>query len=263
MYYEKHKKNKIGKCNICKKHGELSWDHVPPRALQLTPVQITSIYNKVVGNGKPEISQNGLKYRTICSSCNNNVGTWYDSHLIEISKTITAFIETSLVLPEELTIKIMPIKLIKSIIAHMLTARLDFRENEFEDALRKSVIDFNEKIPEWVNLFYWIYPCQTVKIVRSILLIDNFNDLNSLANSSIIKFYPLGFLMTYSTTYKDKPSLTQYRDLAINDAVDLKINLKNIEESEWPEKQCQAVLYGKDGLDGKSAMPKVKGLIKI
>jgi hypothetical protein len=217
-------------------------------------VQITSIYDKIVGKGRPEISQNGLKYRTICSACNNNVGTWYDSHLVEISKIVTGFIETNLTLPDELTLNIYPIKIIKSVLAHILAARKNFYEGEFEDSLRESVINLNEKIPEHINIFYWVYPYQTVQLIRDVVLIDNFSDEN-FGQFSILKYYPLGFLMTNLSSYKELPSLSKYHCLSINDSVDIRIKIKNVPEADWPE-NCKAILMGKDGLDARIAVPK-------
>ena len=84
--YREHKGHKTGPCNICGTRGQLTWDHVPPKGgvdLQLVEIErATAVFTSSLGMEKPEISQNGLKFRTLCATCNNKrLGAKFDPAL--------------------------------------------------------------------------------------------------------------------------------------------------------------------------------------
>jgi hypothetical protein len=80
--------SKTGICNICGMHGKLTEDHTPPKgSIKIGQVELQHIVN-YLSNEKPaskgRLLQNGVKYRTLCSSCNNTyLGAKYDPAVIE------------------------------------------------------------------------------------------------------------------------------------------------------------------------------------
>src|SRR6056297_3557589 len=82
LYITKCKREKVSQCNICKKVKALSWDHVPPKGgISLTSVEQETVFQRLTINGekrKYTISQNGVKFRTICKECNEKIGSKYD-----------------------------------------------------------------------------------------------------------------------------------------------------------------------------------------
>ena len=82
MYYAKSKREKRSICNLCRKEKDLSWDHIPPKGgIELSTVKMETIFALIAGDrDKPKIreSQNGMKYRTICSECNAYLGAEFD-----------------------------------------------------------------------------------------------------------------------------------------------------------------------------------------
>ena len=131
MHYLKLKRDKNGTCNICHGQGPLSWDHVPPKGgIQCTSVQIRSIFSVLTGETrdfKPTYSQNGLKYRTICKPCNETIGHKYDSALNEFSLSVGKYLGTSLTLPPTIQHPTKPAALIRSVLAHILAAKIKKR----------------------------------------------------------------------------------------------------------------------------------------
>jgi hypothetical protein len=85
---------RVGRCNICGTSGPLTEDHTPPKgcypptAVELHSV-VTRLNRDADGAGKPRLSQNGVKFRTLCGRCNNGLlGSDYDPPLIRFVGTL-------------------------------------------------------------------------------------------------------------------------------------------------------------------------------
>src|SRR5690606_7491497 len=69
---------------------------------------------------KKQISQNGVKYRTLCGHCNNNIlGQECDPHLISFTNSISTILKSSINLPPILNIEAKPQNIMKSVIGHL------------------------------------------------------------------------------------------------------------------------------------------------
>src|SRR4051812_3967694 len=114
-----------GYCNICCLPSKLTWDHVPPQgSTTLRRAETNSLidifrktsdgqrakYHLQEGKELPKtrgrITQNGVKFKTLCSVCNNKLlGARYDREIKHISKVARALIRTALggtlILPEQ------------------------------------------------------------------------------------------------------------------------------------------------------------------
>ena len=90
-------KNHFGKCALCGKECQLTFEHIPPRkAFNWMPAKpITG--EKIVDNkdrifpwdieGIPYSNQQkGMGLPTLCSDCNNNTGAWYGNEYVEFAK---------------------------------------------------------------------------------------------------------------------------------------------------------------------------------
>lgn len=82
MYYAKSKREKVSICNLCRETKDMSWDHVPPKGgVTLSAVKMETVFSLMAGDSeqaKFRESQNGMKYRTICSDCNSYLGSEFD-----------------------------------------------------------------------------------------------------------------------------------------------------------------------------------------
>ena len=99
--YLKVKREKTSYCNICGNMDSLTWDHVPPQVgIEVTPLEQKTILQHLVSDGsnkKYHISQNGLKFRTLCKKCNNELlGKKYDPILNEFAIGVGRYIKTKL-----------------------------------------------------------------------------------------------------------------------------------------------------------------------
>jgi len=77
-----------GKCHLCGRTGELSFEHVPPRkAFNERPV-VQVKFEDMINLGpeaqvKGPIQQRGMGGYTLCPKCNNNTGSWYCGSFID------------------------------------------------------------------------------------------------------------------------------------------------------------------------------------
>jgi hypothetical protein len=75
------KVRKIGECCICGTRGELTYEHVPPRAAfnkaRAIEYRLEEVIEKSTAGAKGTIRQGGIGYDTICRKCNNDIGSWY------------------------------------------------------------------------------------------------------------------------------------------------------------------------------------------
>ena len=90
-------KKKIGKCALCDKECELTFEHIPPRvAFNSTPAKPISekeLFDNKLDNGEERVpwdieglhyqnQQKGMGMFSLCEDCNNNTGSWYgDSYV--------------------------------------------------------------------------------------------------------------------------------------------------------------------------------------
>jgi len=135
MHYQKFKrKENPSICNICLEEKKLSWDHVPPKGgIDLIAVKQESILSKFTipeTEKAYKFSQNGVKFRTICSACNSYLGLNYDTELNSFVLKIKEYIESKLELPSKMDFAAKPNKIIKSLMGHFLAAKVDIENTK-------------------------------------------------------------------------------------------------------------------------------------
>lgn len=81
-----------GICRICGRHGQLSFEHVPPEsAFNDAPAVAYRIDEYLRHQGdlnsmRGEKNQRGVGAFTLCVPCNNNTGSWYGGEYVEWAK---------------------------------------------------------------------------------------------------------------------------------------------------------------------------------
>ncbi len=116
-----------GYCQICCKFGALTYDHVPPQgATTLTSVEIRTLSQSFGGTtAKPAYSQNGVKFRTICSHCNNvKLGGNHDQHLVELCDELATYLRAvvhgKLFVGDKRRFIVKPQRIAKAVTGHLL-----------------------------------------------------------------------------------------------------------------------------------------------
>lgn len=261
--YTKYKRERFGKCNICLNDSELTFDHIPPQgSTEIKTIEQENIFHRLTQKERKfNISQNGVKYRTICSVCNNDkLGTRLDPILNNFSQSISLFLKSNLILPNFIEIETRPTALIRTIIGHLLAAKIDIGESEIDKLMRSFVFDYNLIIPRDINIFYWIFPYENTIILRDFAMPAIRNNFREIGIFSVLKYFPIAFLLTDLSEYEGLPSLTSYRNLRADEFAKITINLKNIRNPEWPENVTRGnfIIGGADFKSSVFATPRKK-----
>jgi len=182
------------------------------------------------------ISQNGIKFRTICQKCNNKLlGKKYDPIINEFTISVGKYLQSTLILPKIIFHKTKPIALIKGILGHLLAARIPTYDGSFDVIARETILDEKKKIPNDIHVFYWIYPYAQVGIMRDFLMPSKRGDFSNFGFFQVLKYFPIGYLITDLPQYEKLDELTKFRQLSIHDEVEIPIRLNRIEDPFWPE----------------------------
>ena len=249
VYVKKKRKNKVDYCNICGKILPLTWDHVPPEFCfndgKVKYNSMMDFYNK---EHRKDISQNGIKFRTLCSNCNNTIlGRNYD---VEFKKLVDCLYDIYITPGEMAQYVILQglkvNKIVRSIVGHLLAAREDFNNKKLENDLRSFLLDESSLPPKDFKLLYYTYPYNTVMIIRDVVPVKIGNPEYKVPNSllSCLNTFPLAFILVNKCD--DTCGLYDMFSLCTNnidDVVDIKIDLlsylfSNHKESRHPFWPC-------------------------
>jgi len=136
LVYRKFKRRRRGPCNVCGVVGPLSWDHVPPKGgIELQAVEIdrvASAFTEGLAAPKPEISHDGLRFRTFCSKHNSLLGSEYDPALNDFAISAGRFLRSELDLPPVVHINARPTAIARAVLGHLLAARLSSVDGFFD-----------------------------------------------------------------------------------------------------------------------------------
>ena len=237
MIYTKFKREKYSKCNICLKEADMTDDHIPPKgSIEIQPVEQENIFHQLTQNQRKfNLSQNGVKFRTLCSVCNNEkLGAELDPILNEFTKSVSLFLKSKFTFPQYIEIKTQPNLLIRAILGHLLAAKINLDDAEIDKSIRDFVFDLNLPIPNNINIFFWIYPYNEIEIMRDFGMPSVRNKFNDIGLFSVLKFFPIAYLVAEINQYEGLPSLTNYKTKKFNEEVKITINLKNIKPQPWP-----------------------------
>ncbi len=257
-----YKKDKV--CNICGRETTLSDDHVPPKICPPAKnIVISKLYDQIIGDKsfRPRISQNGITFKTICSNCNNWLGSKYDGALGELAKKVENFIASSLFLPDSFEVECQPNAIMRSVLGHILAAKTQTDEVVIDQLIRPCVLDPLLPIHEDIHIFYWVYPYEKTAIMRDFGMpaVRGKFDLPGFFN--MIKFYPIAFLITHKLPdYEYLDSLSKFNKISPDDKASISIRLNPIKKSSWPE-ECDMgnfLMLGRTANDSVYAVPKSK-----
>ncbi len=240
LRYSKVKREKIGPCNICKKKSKLTWDHVPPQGgIELKPVEIENVLNRMVADEKDRaytISQNGVRFRTICADCNNSwLGTKYDPRLNDFSLTIGKLVQGKIPLPPVIHVQAWPVAIMRAILGHLLAAKTNIDSVTSDNKIRDFFFDEELPIPESINIFYWIYPYSSIVLLRDFAMPAVRGRFDESGVFNVIKYFPIAYLITDRPSYEGLQELTVFRHLKPTEYSEISIPLREIKHPEWPE----------------------------
>jgi hypothetical protein len=240
---------KKGCCNICGSFGDLTQDHVPPRG-SMNPKKV-GIRNFVqtADNDDPQIarlSQNGVKFRSLCSECNNaRLGGHFDPALNQFSRQFSSIIRnrSQLLLPSKVTFRLQPQRVARAVIGHLLAAEI--RENmamppvlaPMRDLMRSYFLDSSSDFPKQLNLYFWPYRAKRQAILKGVGLMSG----EHIVVGDFLKYFPIAFWLTHEAPFQIQSRMRD-REIPVRGAelddyrvIDVPTSTQNTFRENWPE----------------------------
>lgn len=209
--YSKAKRAKIDFCNICGEKAALTWDHVPPQScLNSVPVKFNHLMSGLPEFNKYEVSsQNGVKFRSLCPNCNNNLlGAEYDKELTQFTSAVVSHLQDAIdqLPPGIVNVSDLPPfigtykvnRIARAICGHMLAAKNEYDNQTLPDVrLRDYFLKPTALPPKGFHLLMWFYPYSTITIARDFIAkkITATNALIPDGVCSIVSSFPLAYLL--------------------------------------------------------------------
>ena len=243
-------------CRICQEEKSLTEDHVPPRAItggapMMRRDMADYLQNPNVAKGL--IKQNGVKFKTICGDCNSLMGQKYDPEITKLAKFVNLgwgeFGKNY-----NLSIKLNTSKIIRAVLGHMVASKAQTYSSTFDNFVRNYFFDETALLPDNVHIYYWMYPHKTTVILRDTAIGWIGHDVTF---CHILKFHPLGFLITQDEEIPKNCKVPKLSDLGIN--TDTSLNIPPIiQKHGWPEhpEDDRFVLGGESFTKGTIAVPR-------
>jgi len=238
-----------GKCNICGEQCVFTEDHVPPKgSIEVTKRDLHLLTSYMAPKRiRPRHMQDGIKFRTLCSTCNNErLGKDYDPYLIEFSRNILTVLNAKrkerLVIPNKMVVKGKPQRIARAVVGHLLAAYI--RPNmavkpdsaPFPDILRSYFLDPLSPLPAEVDIRYWVYTGDAQVIIRhfGLTLLGG----HGTVVGDLLKYYPLAFWVVFKcpTGVKlQQQPLVLKKDISLNKKCRLPVDFSHAPRSNWPE----------------------------
>ncbi|MCA8948438.1 MAG: hypothetical protein KDE27_02990 [Planctomycetes bacterium] len=203
-----------GRCNICSTRARLTEDHVPPRG-SWDPTHTSRVWvQKLIPKLKPpdkrirRLSQNGLKFRTLCASCNNDLlGLSYDPALHQFSRKVGQIMRVGrrLTLPGHIDVDIQPANVARAVMGHLLAAELRAdmalhpSSAPMQQSMRDYVLDSTLDLPPNLRVFVWPYWGKRQVVLRGVGVLFDLGVVSPLRMlvGDFLKYLPLAFMVTY------------------------------------------------------------------
>lgn len=257
--YEKATGNTL--CNICQRTVDaLTEDHVPPKSCLLDPnVELEPFEHRLQAK-KPRLpwSQSGVRYRTICASCNALMGRTYDPALAQFWKRVHDRLRSVIAVAPTWTIWCNADLVVRAVFGHLLAAITDDAQTTTDQAMRPAVLDPRVPLPADLGVFYWLHPHQEVTVLRGLGMPAARGRNQESGIFDIMKFAPLGFLVTDLMAYEGLPRLDDVARSSGARDVEVRFQVDLLRKPDWPDcvDDGNFLMFGRSVEDGVIARPR-------
>jgi len=248
---------KFGICNICGIKGKLTEDHTPPKGcIKIGQVKLQHIINHLnadVPKSKGRLLQNGVKYRTLCGTCNNTyLGHNYDPAFIQFVNSIGNYLTTNITLLPAISTTIEPQKIMRALLGHLAAQGVDrYKKGPDTNPIKEYFLDATLSLPENIRIYYWLFPYKNHVMARDCAYFDL--RVKKPCVIWFLKFFPVAFLVTF-----DQPDdlifnvseLSRWRNESIDYVANENVQLTNLPHQFWPEAPTEhnVVTYGREAV---------------
>ncbi len=233
MNYQKKKRNKQDRCNICGKMSDLTWDHVPPKSCYNSgSIKYNQLFEGIPSDKYEGIFQSGIRFRSLCEYCNNNLlGANYDIEFLKFTSQVSQIIQSPIVLPQTLYFECNINKIARAVCGHLIAAKNEYLDAPMFNELRNFVCDEMALPPSNRKLLFRIYPHSTV-VINQGFTIKNVLSREKLGNyplgvCSIISCYPTAYVLCDDGGNSGLRDLFEFCTTNITDIVKFPIDIKS------------------------------------
>lgn len=241
----------VGQCNICGSIGKLTEDHTPPKGVvrvgQLELLHIAHALSAPPEQplGRTKRFQNGVKFRTLCAQCNNNLGAHSDPALIEFSHLVHGIMVSSWPYSAGY---LKPQNVMRSVLGHLCAQGVDrYAKGQRTETIAWYLTNLDATLPTGIKIYWWPYPYKHQVLIRDAAYLDI--PSGHPVSIWLMKFFPLAFLVVFDAPESlrfNVDELSACRDCRTNEVVNMTIDCRRPLHPYWPEapSDTSAVLYG-------------------
>lgn len=232
-----------GICNICGQFSRLTDDHIPPKGVPLVGQAYLSRLTDTLGAERPRkavrLFQRGVKYRSICARCNNDVlGAKYDPVLITLCTELHSVLQREVHLPVAISIPIN--RLVRSFVGHILAHGVgEHRVGELASRLTEYFQDDSQPFPHSLRAYCWVYPYKAQVVAHGLGSIFDFQFARDAFVFSLSKFYPVAFMCAIADLPASEAAhvtrIDQLTSVHIDDHARVAFSLPFVPGGRWPE----------------------------
>ena len=237
-----------GKCALCGKECDLSFEHIPPKsAFNSTPIKPVSGITLISEKGKNNLpwetkglqyenQQNGMGLFSLCKACNNSTGAWYGDAYRSFAECGAQLLSSKdLSQYHSVMMKALyPLHIFKQIIS-MFCSINPPTVFDLSD-LRKFVLDkdsndFNVNKYK-LNMYF---TRSTTKKYNPFSSVINLNTMNGVVVSELVA-YPLGFLLYFDPSTEQSYEgfdITSFSNCKYDDVYNVKMPIIVHEVNNW------------------------------
>lgn len=233
------RKKRDRRCNRCTYERGLSEDHIPPKSCgNAGNVAYRRLYADDLAVAQASMSSgNGIKYATVCESCNNGRGS-QDAAAAELITQVRSIERSSIQLPRLVHVPARANAVLRAALAWFLTARLHEQESS-TDALLRAYLDGAELNPA-IAVHYWPYSVDETIIARDFTSCNVYDGTAIRGTASVIKFAPLAIMLVHGQPVDELPRLDVYSRAAERSEMQLRWDRAGAPPAHWPERADQA-----------------------
>lgn len=222
---------KQGVCHICGFKGDITLEHIPPKAAFNNRRTIRLKFEDVIELGpdaepKGPIQQGGVGFYTLCAKCNNITGHWYGNHFVNWCYESMSILEKTNGRASLINFNyIFPLSIIKQIITMFFSVNSpNFRTSHPE--LVRFILNRDAKyLPEKYR-FYAYYNISNKMRYIGLTGIANFHSKETKLISEIC-YPPFGYVMTLDSLPSEQRlyDITYFSRYAYNEFAVLHIKM--------------------------------------
>lgn len=202
-----------GSCALCGFFGHLTESHVFPKSVgNNIAFRAHGYHSTSTGEASellPRRFPKGVCFRTLCQGCNSKLGGSEDREITSLFRQASNLLRIkNLILPDQMVLTVRPNRLIRAILAYLVTANDKGMDTKLDEEVRE-IFDGKISVKDTTfRVYYWPYTGRWLTIIRDLQVLYNFG--GDPIWMQVAKFKPLGFAVTDTRELHGLPCINDY-----------------------------------------------------